>query len=156
MTSYQIVSRNMIGTRSLPKHDHFNFPARGGFLGVGRSQTVQSLSLFNFCWGRCDRKWRFSNKETAFAGYHFFKINLLPCRATLRRGGGRVDARLWTRSRAPALGSKFMAQRHWYPANAVSLLMIFLEKFLTNWRAQTRPPPRHNASTTAPQRGSAG
>ena len=24
-------------------------------------------------WGRCVRKWRFSNEETAFAGVHFFQ-----------------------------------------------------------------------------------
>ena len=29
----------------------------------------------NFQEGRCDRKWRFYNKETAFAGYKIFQIS---------------------------------------------------------------------------------
>ncbi len=44
---------------------------------VSRVQNVfQELSFYiqkeMNSWGRCVRKWRFSKKETAFAGYNFF------------------------------------------------------------------------------------
>ena len=32
--------------------------------------------MFNLCWGRCDRKWRFSNQETAFAKVQNFSNDL--------------------------------------------------------------------------------
>ena len=51
-----------------------NFPRCARRFVKNFSRKVDDM--FNFCWGRCDRKWRFSNKETAFAKVQHFSNDL--------------------------------------------------------------------------------
>ena len=51
-----------------------NFPRCARRFVKNFSRKVDDM--FNFCWGRCDRKWRFSNKETAFAKVQNFSNDL--------------------------------------------------------------------------------
>ena len=34
------------------------------------TKNIEWRNFHEFHWGRCDRKWRFSNEETAFGGIH--------------------------------------------------------------------------------------